>query len=446
MISTIASSYEAAADSRPAEPHSAWRRAWLQLRDDHKLGRRVDVSDLANYLADVPIEDQRSCVCDLIAEHLRLYSRAGEPQLEDYVAALGRDFPWLLDDASLPADLIEDEFIVRSTPPYGDYPRLAHYARRFPNRPDVHPRLARRCLADQRYIKLRVLGVGALGVVYEAYDSVADRLVAVKEVLPNEPEGAWRLEHEMQLAAALSHPGIVAAYEFGKSDGCAFYVMELVAGQSLSDRIGEYHARLPARSAADNRREQRFLVECVAQMCDAVAHAHERDILHRDLKPGNVMVRDTGEPAIVDWGLACRLPLAGTKPGSGGLEGNDMIAGTPQYMAPEQVDRQESPASDIFSLGATLYEVLTGHPPYHWRADFLPADWQTTVRGVRITPPRRLASGTPRELEAICMKALASAPQDRYARPQELAADLRQFLDTRSASSGWLTWIVGGRA
>ena len=137
MISTIASSYEAAANLRPAEAHSAWRMAWERLRGDAQNGKYVTPGELAEYVTDVPIEDQKGCVCDLIAEHLRLYSRAGEPQLEDYGAALGSQFPWLRDIASLPVDLIEDEFIVRSTSPFGDYPRLAHYFRRFGNRPDV---------------------------------------------------------------------------------------------------------------------------------------------------------------------------------------------------------------------------------------------------------------------------------------------------------------------
>jgi serine/threonine protein kinase len=178
-------------------------------------------------------------------------------------------------------------------------------------------------------------------------------------------------------------------------------------------------------------------------MCDAVAHAHERGILHRDLKPGNVIVRETGEGVIVDWGLAGWVqpnrPFLGPHP-SPLPEGERVIVGTPQYMAPEQVDREESNASDIFSLGATLYEVLTGRPPYHWKADFLPPDWQDIVRQARIAPPRRLVSNTPRALETICLKALAKAAEGRYATAADLATDLRQFLSEQQ-STGWLNRI-----
>jgi len=437
VISTIASAYEASADLRPAEPHAAWRSAWQRLREDYRSGRPIRLIDLAGYLPDVPIDDQRECACDLIAEHLRLYSRAGAPPLEDYVAALGMAFPSLLNMASLPADLIEDEFVIRSTPPRGDYPRLANYFARFPNRPDVYKRLARRCLASQRYVKLRVLGAGALGVLYEAYDSVMHQLVAVKEAAPHDPESAQRLQSEMRLFAELNHSGIVAVRDYGAPAHGPFYVMELIAGQPLSNLIGDYHCGHSARSAAENRRQLRLLIECVIQICDAVAHAHERGILHRDLKPGNVIVRDTGQAVIVDWGLARRIePQISI---AAELEVAGMIAGTPQYMAPEQVERQETQASDIFSLGATLYEALTGHPPYDWRGYFLPADWQTAVCGARIAPPRRFEPGIPRSLETICMKALSRSPADRYSTAGHLATALRQHLETQENACGWWT-------
>jgi serine/threonine protein kinase len=441
MITTIASALEAAAGSGPPEPHSAWRRAWQQLRADHQAGRHVEPYQLAGYLADVPAEDQKACACDLIAEHLRLYSRAGEPSLENYVAALAEDFPWLKEIATLPVELIEDEFLVRSTPPDGDYPRLANYRSRFPERPDVHERLARRCLASGRYVKLRVLGAGAMGIVYEAYDTAADCLVAIKEASLADPPAALRLASEIQHLRRLDHPGIVAIQDAGQSEDLAFYAMELVAGPSLASLAADYHGGRSYRSQGENQRQLRRLVEHVVQTCEAMAHAHERGILHRDLKPGNILIRANGEAVIIDWGLAqALLPLpSGEGRGVGECASEAApIAGTPQYMAPEQAERQETAASDIFSLGATLYEVLTSRPPFDWGHNYLPLNWPEAIRQMRIEPPRRLVAGLPRPLDAICTKALARAPGDRYPAARNLAAALRQFLDSPSQPAGWL--------
>jgi len=442
MITTIASSFEAAAGAGPAESHSAWRRAWQQLRADHQAGRRVEPYELANYLAEVPAEDQKECACDLIAEHLRLYSLSGEPSLEDYIAALGGEFPWLTETASLPAELIEDEFLVRSTPPDGDYPRLGNYCLRFPKRPDVQQRLARRCLADERYVKLRVLGAGAMGIVHEAYDSAADRRVAIKEASLADPSAAQRLVSEMQCLGQLDHPGIVAVQNTGRSDAAVFYVMEFLAGRCLASLIADYHGGRPLRSHAENQRLLGGLIEHVAQMCDAMAHAHARGILHRDLKPGNVLLCQSGEAVIVDWGLARRLApsssAAGRSEGDCGAS-EAALVGTPQYMAPEQAEQQETAASDIFSLGATLYEVLTGRPPFGWSPHFLPPNWHEAVRQSRIEPPRHLVSGMPRQLDAICTTALERDPSRRYKTASDLAAALRQFLVSQSQPTGWLS-------
>jgi hypothetical protein len=445
MITTIASSYGAAASAGPAEPHSAWRRAWQQLRTDQEAGRRIPIIELASYLADVPVEDQQDCVCDLVAEHLRLYSRAGEPNLDDYVAALGGKFASLREVKSLPAELIEDEFLTRSTPPHGDYPRLTNYGSRFPDRPDVHERLARRCLAGGRYVKLRVLGAGAMGIVHEAYDSVADRLVAVKESSLADPSAAERLAREVQHLRCLDHPGIVAIYDAGEAEDRVYCVMELVAGPSLASLIAEYHRGRADRSKAENQRQLHRLIEHVAQAADAMAHAHARGLLHRDLKPGNVLIRESGEAAIVDWGLARSFlpvrPVEDPDEGERDTEGIDFdttIAGTPQYMAPEQADRQETAASDIFSLGATLYEALTGRPPFDWRPGFLPSNWPEAVRQSRIQPPRRLTSRLPRQLDAICLRALARNPGDRHITASDLATDVRRFLAGDGQATGWL--------
>jgi serine/threonine protein kinase len=341
----------------------------------------------------------------------------------------------------LPADLVEDEFLARSAPPHGDHPQLADYATRFGDRPDVMARLANRCLAEQRYVKLRALGAGALAVVHEAYDRLMHRLVAIKEVCGSAAGNSrQRLLTEMQLAAELNHPGIVSIYDFGQSDQETYFVMELVSGRLLSERIGDYHAGRSARSARQSRRLLQELIECLIQMCDAVAHAHGCGILHRDLKPGNVIVSDTGEAVIVDWGLARRLKGGAKAACECNLD--SMIVGTPQYMAPEQAEQQECMASDVFSLGGVLYEVLTGRPPYEWAMGSLPLDWAQVIGAAQISAPRQLAPGTSRVLDAICTKALAKSTADRYSTATELADDLRQFLHTENNARGWLSWLI----
>jgi WD40 repeat protein/tRNA A-37 threonylcarbamoyl transferase component Bud32 len=256
------------------------------------------------------------------------------------------------------------------------------------------------------------LGRGGMGVVYKARQIELKRLVAVKMILAGaRPQELARFRREAEAVAHLQHPHIVQIYEVGEQDGRPYFSLELVEGGSLAQKLAG--TPLPARQAAQ-------LVETLTR---AVHAAHERSIIHRDLKPANVLLTADGVPKVTDFGLAKRVD-AGP-----GLTQSGVILGTPSYMAPEQASgksKQIGPACDVYALGAILYELLTGRPPF--RAETA-LDTVLQVLNEEPVPPSRLQPKLARDLETICLKALAKAPARRYATARELAEDLRQFLN-----------------
>jgi WD40 repeat protein len=257
------------------------------------------------------------------------------------------------------------------------------------------------------------LGRGGMGVVYKARQLGFNRLVALKMILGGAhagPEQLARFRQEVETVGGLRHPNLVPVYEVGERDGQPYYSMELVEGRSLEALIGGRPQ--PPRRAAE-------LLEALARAMSAV---HQRDIVHRDLKPANVLFTEDGVPKITDFGLAKRLD-AGPGPT---VSGN--VLGTPSYMAPEQAAgraKDVGPATDVYALGAVLYEMLTGRPPFQGER---PWDTIRAVTSVEPVPPRRLQPTVPRDLETICLKCLEKEPRKRYATAQELADDLRRFL------------------
>jgi tetratricopeptide (TPR) repeat protein len=282
--------------------------------------------------------------------------------------------------------------------------------------------------APAGYEIIAELGRGGMGVVYKARHDRLRRLVALKMVLTGAHASAGeltRFRREAELAASLQHPNIVQIYEVGEADGCPFLALEFMEGGSLAARLDG--TPQPPRPAA-------HLVEILAR---AVHVAHRHGIIHRDLKPGNILLAPaapgsessastdswltTAVPKITDFGLARRLD------DSAGPTVSGAIMGTPSYMAPEQAagkGREAGPATDVYALGAILYELLTGRPPFK-----APTSFDTTMQVLTDdpVPPRRLQPKVPRDLEIICMKCLQKDPRRRYADAEALAEDLRRF-------------------
>jgi WD40 repeat protein len=261
-----------------------------------------------------------------------------------------------------------------------------------------------------------VLGRGGGGIVYLAREVSLDRLVALKMLALHaqfQPDALERFSREARAVAGLKHPHIVEIHNFGTVAGHPYFSLEYVAGGTLAARING--KPLPAREAA-------ALIETLAR---AIHFAHQQNVIHRDLKPGNVLLTTDGVPKITDFGLARRLDETAQT-------ADNAVLGTPSYMAPEQASgktREAGPPADVYSLGAILYEMLTGRPP------FLAATALETVQRVLADeplPPRRLQPGTPLDLQTICLKCLDKEPDRRYASALALAEDCAAFLAGRT--------------
>ena len=261
------------------------------------------------------------------------------------------------------------------------------------------------------YEFLDEIGAGAAGVVFKARQKSLGRHVAIKVVRTPGADARQlaRQRQEAEILARLQHPNIVHIYEVHEARGCLYLVMEFVAGATLADRIKG--RPLPPQEAA----------QVAETLADAVQAVHAAGVLHRDLKPSNVLQAAAGELKITDFGLA-KLQTGGHS-----LTAPDSIMGTPSYMAPEQAlgdPHAIGPAADVYSLGAILYELLTGRPPF-LGATLL--DTLSLIRTEEPVPPRRLQPQLPRDLETICLKCLAKSPGQRYESAAALAADARRF-------------------
>jgi serine/threonine protein kinase/Flp pilus assembly protein TadD len=298
--------------------------------------------------------------------------------------------------------------------------------------------------AEARYRIVRFHAKGGLGEVYVAEDTELHREVALKEIQPafaDHDHNRARFLLEAEITGGLEHPGIVPVYGLGSyADGRPYYAMRFIKGDNLKQAIEVFHqAEGPGRDPGERQLALRQLLGRFVDVCQAVAYAHSRGILHRDLKPGNVMLGKYGETLVVDWGLAktvgrsdSALPSdeATLRPSLGSGAAPTQLGsalGTPAYMSPEQAAGRWDllgPASDIYSLGATLYVLLTGQTPFTGGREAI----LTQVQRGTLVSPRRLKASVPAALEAVCLKAMALRPEARYATALALAADLEHWL------------------
>jgi hypothetical protein len=397
------------------------------------------------------IETTNPAVAALREEQLWRWQGGDRVRLEALLARQGD----LAGDTEAILDLIYGEVLLREE--HGEFPGEQEYLRRFPHLAEalrrlfgVHDALAsldtdasqadasavttlgparpgRRAAGAETmlghtaglYEILQEIGRGGMGIVYQARHPLTGRLAALKVMRPDDTleEVRTRFLTEAKAVAALSHPNIVQVYEVfapPAGEGTPAVALEYIAGGSLAGRING--TPLPAREAAG----------LLLPLADAMAHAHQAGIVHRDLKPANVLLKDEGgaiAPKITDFGLAKELDAGSAQTRTG------TVLGTPSYMAPEQAlghSSQSGPAVDIYALGAVLYEMLTGRPPFKGATVLETLD---QVRHQEPVAPRQLNPAVPRDLETICLKCLHKEPARRYASSRELAGDLQRYLN-----------------
>jgi WD40 repeat protein len=373
------------------------------LKSDQKRRWRQASGAVEDYLKRYPsLRSKGETILELIWNEVGLRRERGEsPQPSEYV---GR-FPELADRIGFHFDVDNafeeadrwghDPFDPTplggppSSPPVGDNPAPEHYE------------------------LIREIGRTRASVVYEARQKSPDQIVAIKELLsPDEHERA-RFRRAAEAAARLEHPNIARIYKIGERDGHLYLVMQFGAGGNLDEKLAG--TPQPPSEAA----------EMVKSLAEAMVYAHAHGVVHRDLKPANVVLTAEGSPLITDFGQAKRL-------GEAGETGSVEILGTAGYMPPEQAkgkSKQVEPVADVYALGAILYEMLTGRPPFRGESDL--ETLHQTLKDEPV-PPRRLQPRVSRDLEAVCLKCLEKDPAHRLGGAQELADELGRFLEGKS--------------
>jgi WD40 repeat protein len=372
---------------------AAWKNA-----GDSRVPPRIE-----DHLGDTPEPERQALLRELVLIDVHYRRRRGETPLPaDYVARFPQLPPTWLAVALAPAG--QTGVTPTPNPTAADTVRLAP------------PPAAGTRLGD--YELLEVLGKGGMGVVWKARQLGANRLVALKLILAGEladDADVRRFRAEAEIAASLDHPNLVPLYEVGEDHGRHFFSMKLIQGGHLGQHLRRFR---------DQPREAAALLLTVAR---AIQHAHQHGLLHRDLKPGNILLEwRAGDgsppvPHVTDFGLARRLEAPGSLSQSG------HVVGTPEFMAPEQARGQKAltTATDVYGLGAVLYAVLTGQPPFAGRSVLNTLE---QVVGSEPVAPSLLNRRVPRDLATICLKCLRKEPEQRYGSAADLAEELRCFL------------------
>jgi serine/threonine-protein kinase len=394
--------------------------------------------------------DTHALLEGLVQKHLALHGNDAEKSLAAVAVSSVREQLQKVADPDVHASLMHLAAIQRPPQPGADpYATRAHTV----GAPSA---------VGQRFRILRPYAKGGLGEVYVARDQELQRDVALKQIqdaYADNPESRARFVAEAEITGGLEHPGIVPVYGLGHyAQGRPFYAMRFIRGDSLKEAIEQFHKKdVPGRDLGGRTLELHGLLRRFVDVCNAISYAHSRGVLHRDLKPGNVMLGSYGETLVVDWGLAKPidklegveksieglLKPASLSPATATLAGSAL--GTPQYMSPEQAAgrlNELGPATDVYSLGATLYCLLTGKAPVD------DPDLGTLLRRVQrgdFAPPRLVDRKVPAALEAVCLKAMALAPADRYRSPRDLADDIEHWLADEPVSAWREPWTVRAR-
>jgi len=278
-----------------------------------------------------------------------------------------------------------------------------------------------------------ILGEGGMAIVYEAHDPALDRAVAVKVLKPDlagDPELQSRFLYEARILGQMEHPGVIPVFAAGSLEHHgAYYAMKKVRGRTLRDILKPLGPREVQRS-----QEAGSLVEVFEKVCQTIAYAHSQGILHRDVKPENIMVDEFGVVVVLDWGLSKKITEGPEEQGILATQAG-LVKGTPAYMSPEQASGNAQEIdfrTDVFALGIILYEILTGALPFsgHSRTQVL-----QEILHREPAPPRRLNRRASRTLSAICIKALSKDPDQRYPSALELAEDVRLYRDRLPTSA-----------
>ncbi len=361
-----------------------------------------------------PDDDDRELQLDaIIAEYYRLPDTDGPPDQNEFI----QRYPEFASELK--------EFFSDARLFYADEsstPQETSLGRTIIDAPQLEPSASKQVVRYfGEYEILEKLGAGGMGVVYKARQKKLNRIVALKMIRSGElanSSDVQRFEAEAKAAAKLSHPGIVSVHEVGIHDGHHFYTMDYVEGGNLS----QLHRDEPVAA--------KHAVKLVRQLAESMHYAHSKGIIHRDLKPANILLNANGEPRITDFGLAKRIRDEDESQ-SPTMTESGQILGTAGYMSPEQASgksRLVGPSSDIYSLGAVLYALLTSRAPFVGET---PSHTIMQVLQSEPISPRKLNPSVPRDLETICLKCLEKEPHKRYGTAKLFADDLSRFLEGR---------------